>query len=140
MESDLYALHVCPAAYYSITFLGVFSSEMFAIDYLKEYTENLFKDMISRNEKNLRGESGFANTLSEEENNSLGLELEKEIELIYKHLGWLKKLDHSLAAYQDFYKRITTGENPYGYDIGKVFLTRLKVNECVKDDFYTHKP
>lgn len=140
MESDLFVLHVCPAAYYNITFLGVFSSEMFALDYLKEYTENLFKDMISSNERNLRGESGFANTLSEEENNSLNLELEKETELIYKYLEWLKKLDHSLAAYQEFYKRITTGDSLYGYEIGKIFLTRLKVNECVKNDFYPYKP
>lgn len=140
MESDLYALHVCPAAYYSITFLGVFSSELFALDYLKEYTQKYFENCIKNNEKNLRGESGFVNTLSEEETNSINLEMEKEIELVYKHLWQLNKLDHSLKAYQEFFKRITTGDNPYSYDIGKIFLTRLKINECVEDNFYPHKP
>lgn len=140
MGSDLYALHVCPAAYYSITFLGVFSSELFALDYLKEYTQKYFENCIENNEKNLRGESGFANTLSEEENNSINLEMQKEIETVSKHLWQLNKLDHSLKAYQEFFKRITTGDNRYSYDLGKVFLTRLKVNECVEDNFYPHKP
>jgi len=116
MESELYSLFMLNANK-TISFIGTFSSELFVLDYLKDFYQRKIEKAILEHEAQITN------------NNSTEFESELSylsIDSIKRDLEKLKTLSPTQDSLREFIKTISGGMEDYA-------IVRHRINEVLKN-------